>query len=82
LQRGDVRAFTAEQLPDLLAELRKTPEALVFLKTGKPGVSPSAEVLSRLPASLVFEPCGRQGHLTVVRVVRRPVPLSPTTKPQ
>jgi 4-amino-4-deoxy-L-arabinose transferase-like glycosyltransferase len=77
LQRSDVRAFTPEQLPELLAELRKTPEALLFLKTGKPGFSPSTEVLSRLPASLIFEPCGRQGHLTVVRVVRAPVPLSP-----
>ena len=77
LQRGDVRAFTPEQLPELLAELRKTPEALLFLKTGKPGASPSTEVLSRLPASLAFEPCGRQGHLTVVRVVRGPVSLSP-----
>jgi dolichol-phosphate mannosyltransferase len=78
LQRGDVRAFTPEQLPELLAELRKAPETMLFLKTGKPGASPSAEVLSRLPAALVFEPCGRQGHLTVGRVVRVPVPLSPT----
>jgi 4-amino-4-deoxy-L-arabinose transferase-like glycosyltransferase len=71
LQRSDVRAYAAADLPALIAELQAHPEALVFLKNGRGEISPSAELLAQLPGSLVFEPLGRQGMLKVGRVVHR-----------
>jgi 4-amino-4-deoxy-L-arabinose transferase-like glycosyltransferase len=70
LQRDDVRAFSAEELPCLIRELEKAPAALLFLKTGRPGGSPSQDLIDRLPATLRFETLDRQGMLTV-GLVRR-----------
>src|SRR5262249_52439665 len=47
LRRNDVQAFSSEELPELLAELEREPEALLFLKHGRGGYSPSCELLSR-----------------------------------
>lgn len=71
LERTDVRAYAANELPALLADLEENSEVLLFVKNGPAGASPSDELLARLRSSLVFEPLGRQGMLTVGRVVPR-----------
>ena len=69
LRRSDVRAYAAEELAALLADVQSVPEALLFVKNGW-----QEELLARLPPWLVFEPLGRQGMLKVgrVRVGERP----------
>jgi 4-amino-4-deoxy-L-arabinose transferase-like glycosyltransferase len=73
LRRSDVRAYAADELATLITDVQSVPEVLLFVKNGRPGDSPSAELLARLPPSLVFEPLGRQGTLKVGRIVKRDV---------
>jgi hypothetical protein len=73
LRRSDVRVYAADELAALIADVQSVPEALLFVKNGRPGDSPSAELLARLPPSLVFELLGRQGMLKVGRIVKRDV---------
>jgi 4-amino-4-deoxy-L-arabinose transferase-like glycosyltransferase len=71
LRRSDVRAYAADELTALIADVQSFREGLLFVKNGRPGASPSSELLARLPPSLVFVPLGRQGMLKVGRIVRR-----------
>ena len=72
LHRDDVRAFTAQQRPELIATLRQEGETLMFVKSGRP----MQEFLGALPPGMEFVPHGRQGTLTagVVRYRREPLP--------
>lgn len=67
LQRNDVQVVTPDRWEHLLAELRRQPEVLVFVKSEKW----LDELRRQLPPSLEFVPHQRQGFVTVGRVRRR-----------
>jgi dolichol-phosphate mannosyltransferase len=57
LRSNDVRVYTPERQAQLVADLRSRPRTLVFVKSERY----LDDLLSALPASLVFVPFGRQG---------------------
>jgi hypothetical protein len=67
LRRDDVRAFPPERRPELLAELRQRPDALLFVKT-----THLRELLSDLPPALEFVAAGDGAGVTAGRVRPRP----------
>lgn len=66
LQRDDVRAFSPEQLQQLIAEVTEQPETWLVVKAGPP----LDQLLRELPASLEFVLRDRQG--TVIFGIVRP----------
>jgi dolichol-phosphate mannosyltransferase len=72
LGRDDVRAYTMDERPRLVADLRADSRTLLFVKSNQA----FAQLLHDLPASLEFVPHGRQGALRVGIVrARREVPI-------
>ncbi len=70
LRRQDVRAYTEGQLGQLLDDLRRDDETLLFVQTRA-----LEGLLGELPAGLEFVPEGRQGRVSAGRVrARRVVP--------
>lgn len=67
LRRDDVQAFTPDRRAEMIAELQRWPEVLVFVKSDKW----LDDLLSHLPSCLEFIPQRRQGFVTAGRVRRR-----------
>jgi dolichol-phosphate mannosyltransferase len=61
LQRGDVRAYAAEQRDRLMADVSHQPLTLAFVKSDRS----LADLLRDLPASLEFLPCVQRNAVTV-----------------
>ncbi len=71
LRRDDVRAFTPDRRPRLMAELCEQPNAILFVKT-----THLKELLAALPPVLEFAPAGQEAGVTVGAVrPRREVPM-------
>jgi dolichol-phosphate mannosyltransferase len=71
LRRGDVQVFGPRQWPEMVAELRRQPSTLVFIKSDNAHSQPLKEFLGQLPASLEFTPLARHGIVTAGVVQRR-----------
>jgi hypothetical protein len=61
LHRDDVDVYTPDDRDRLIADLRRRPETLLFVKSDKW----LSDLTGHLPASLEFVPQGRQGFVTV-----------------
>jgi dolichol-phosphate mannosyltransferase len=71
LRRDDVRVYSSERRPQLIADLRKSPGTLVFIKTDDAQSQAMHEFLRDLPASLEFVPRAQHGIVTAGVVQRR-----------
>jgi dolichol-phosphate mannosyltransferase len=71
LRRGDMRVFTPAECADLIAFVQARPNAVLVVKSD----GTLDDLLSELPGSLEFVPCGRRGGVTVGRV--RPRAIAP-----
>ncbi|TMQ33875.1 MAG: phospholipid carrier-dependent glycosyltransferase, partial [Planctomycetota bacterium] len=67
LERDDVRIYTADRRPQLMADLRANTETLAFIKSDHS----LTEFLRDLPGTLEFVPQGRQGQVTAGWVLPR-----------
>ena len=67
LERDDVRIYTADRRPQLMADLRANTETLAFIKSDHS----LTEFLGDLPGTLEFVPQGRQGQVTAGWVLPR-----------
>jgi 4-amino-4-deoxy-L-arabinose transferase-like glycosyltransferase len=72
LRRDDMRSFGESDRPQMMAELYRRPDAVLFVKT-----TCLKELLAALPAGLDFEPAVADAGVTVGRVrLRREAPVA------
>jgi dolichol-phosphate mannosyltransferase len=77
LLRDDIRVYSADRRSELIAEMRKRPSTLVFVKTDDAHSQAMRDLLRDLPASLEFVPRGQHGIVTTGIV--RPRTEAPST---
>jgi dolichol-phosphate mannosyltransferase len=71
LGRDDVRVYRAEERPRLIADLRRHPRTLLFVKSDSAQGRHLHDLLRQLPPSLEFVPLGDHGIVTRGLVRRR-----------
>jgi hypothetical protein len=72
LRRDDVRVYRPEDRKEMIADLRRRPSTIIFVKSDTVNTQHLRELLRDLPASLEFIPHSRHGIVTTGVIQRRP----------